>query len=182
MKRAVIVLAVMTTILAAGREARARESSLGVGLGYVKAKSVEATILYGGDFRFHLSRGFALAPEISYWKKAATIQAVTASIKDLQFGVNALVVSHAGRDVELFVGGGGGIHSLTGSLAVGSVSAVSNSTTKGGLDVLGGADFKAGDALSFFLAARYDWVLGLSGADPRRLDQVKFYGGFRLRF
>src|SRR5438445_8866328 len=135
MKRAVIVLAVMT-ILAAGREARARESSLGVGVGYVKAKGVESTILYGGDYRFHLSRGFALAPEISYWKKAATIQAVTASIKDLQFGVNALVVSQAGRDVELFVGGGGGIHSLTGSLAVGSVSVVANSAAKRGLDLL----------------------------------------------
>jgi len=113
MKRAVTVLVIMM-ILSAGREARASESSVGVGLGYVKAKNVESTILYSGDFRFHLSRGFALAPEISYWKKAATIQAVTASIKDLQFGVNALFVSHAGRDVE----------------AVGSVSAVSNSTTK----------------------------------------------------
>lgn len=181
MKRGLIVLVATITMLA-GREARASESSLGVGLGYVKAKGVEATILYSGDFRFHLSRGFALAPEVSYWKKSATSGAVTASIKDLQLGVNALVVSHAGRDVELFVGGGGGIHSLTGSLAVGSVSAVSNSTTKGGLDVLGGADFKAGDALSFFLAARYDWVLGLSGEDTRRLDQAKFYGGFRLRF
>jgi opacity protein-like surface antigen len=172
----------MMTILVAGREVRASESSLGVGLGYVKAKGVEATILYGGDFRFHLSRGFALAPEISYWKRTATAQGVTASVKDVQFGVNALVVSHLGRDVEVFVGGGGGIHSLTGSLAVGSVSALSNSTTKGGIDVLGGADFMAGDALSFFLAARYDWVLDLSGEDPRRLDQVKFYGGFRLRF
>jgi opacity protein-like surface antigen len=182
MRRGLIILATVTAIAAHGRDVHAAESSLGVGLGYVKAKGVESTILYSGDFRFHLSRGFALAPEVSYWKKSATAQVVTASIKDLQFGVNALVVSHAGRDVELFVGGGGGIHSLTGDLAVGSVSAVSNSITKGGLEVLGGVDFKAGDALSFFLAARYDWVLGLSGEDPRRLDQAKFYGGFRLRF
>jgi hypothetical protein len=165
-----------------GREARASEGSVGIGLGYVKAKNVESTILYSGDFRFHLSRGFALAPEISYWKKSATSAAVTASIKDLQFGVNALMVSHAGRELEIFLGGGGGIHSLTGGLAVGSVSAVSSSATKAGLDALGGVDFKAGDALSFFLAARYDWVLGLSGEDTRRLDQAKFYGGFRLRF
>ena len=182
MKRGLIVLVVMMTLLALGPEARASESSLGVGLGYVKAKSVDATILYTGDFRFHLSRGFALAPEVSYWKKSSTSQAVTASVKDLQFGINALVVSHAGRDVEIFVGAGGGIHSLTGTLAVGSVSAASSSNTQGGLDVLGGVDFKAGDALSFFLAARYDWVLGLSGADPRRLDQARFYGGFRLSF
>jgi hypothetical protein len=182
MKRALIVLVAVTTMLAPGRDARASEGSVGIGLGYVKAKGVESTILYSADFRFHLGRAFALAPGVSYWKKSATAHVVTASIKDLQFGVDALLVSHAGRDVEIFAGGGGGIHSLTGDLAVGSVSAASSSTTKGGLDVLGGVDFKAGDALSFFLAARYDWVLGLSGEDTRRLDQAKFYGGFRLRF
>ena len=32
------------------------------------------------------------------------------------------------------------------------------------------------------LGARSDWVLGLSGDDPRRLDQTKFFGGFRVRF
>ncbi len=182
MRRGLIVLTIATTWLVTGRVARAGETSIGVGLGYVKAKSVDSTLMFIGDFRFAAGRNFALAPEVSYWKKSVTIQAVTASVKDLQFGVNALLLAHPSRDVELFIGGGGGVHDLSGELAVASLSALSNTTTKGGLDVLGGVDLKAGDSLRFFLTARYDWVLGLSGADGRRLDQTKFYGGFRLRF
>jgi hypothetical protein len=180
MKRRLVPVAVMTALLLGGRAAPAAENSFGVGVGYVKAKEVQSTIWFAADYRFHVGRSFAVAPEISYWKKSAAGLAVSASIKDLEFGVNALMVLHPSRGVQVFAGGGGGVHDLTGDLALGTLS-VSNSVTKGGLDVLGGIDLKAGDVLSFFLAARYDWVLGLSGArDPRRLDQAKFYGGFRL--
>ncbi len=59
---------------------------------------------------------------------------------------------------------------------------MSASTTKGGLDLLAGVEVRASGWLGFFLAARRDWVLHLGGADPARLDQTKFYGGFRARF
>lgn len=50
------------------------------------------------------------------------------------------------------------------------------------MDLQGGIDIGAGDNLSFFLATRYDWVLGIEGEDSDRLDQYKFVGGFRVRF
>jgi opacity protein-like surface antigen len=181
MKRALITISLMTALLLGSPTARAAETSLGIGLGYVKAKQVDATILFTADFRFHLSRRFALAPEVSYWKKSAASIGISAAVKDLQFGVNALMVLHPTRDVRIFGGGGGGLHDVTGSVASSDFS-VDNATTKGGLDLLGGIDVKAADALSFFLAARYDWVLNVGGAEPRSLDQAKFYGGFRVNF
>lgn len=181
MTRGLIPLVAVTMLLVPGREARAGETSLAMGLGYVKARRVDATLWYTAGVRFHVRGGFAVEPEIGYWRKAATTQGITVSIRDVQFGANALFVHRAGRDIELFVGAGGGVHSVNGELTTRTAS-MSTSRTKPGVEAVGGADLKAGDALSFFVAARYDWVLGLPGEDPRRLDQGKFYGGFRLRF
>jgi hypothetical protein len=163
MNRSLLLLTLATALLAAP-EAFAVDSSLGVSLGYVEAKRVDATLVFSGDYRFHLSKVIALAPEFSYWKVA---------------------VLPVGSRVQLFGGGGGGLHHVTGNLAIrgsGTASSVTDSITRGGFDVLAGVDIAAGDTLSFFLSARYDWVLGLEGDDPRRLDQAKFVGGFRVRF
>jgi hypothetical protein len=184
MNRSVLLLTFATSVMAAP-QARAVDSSLGVSLGYVEAKRVDATLVFSGDFRFHLTKLLALAPEFSYWKKSQSSLTLTSSVEDLQFGVNVVAVLQAGSRIQLFAGGGGGLHHVTGNLAVRgstSASAVSDSVTKGGVDVLGGVDIAAGDTLSFFLSARYDWVLGLEGEDPRRLDQAKFVGGFRVKF
>lgn len=182
MRRALIAGLLGAGLLASGREARAGEASLGLEVGYVKPKAMESGLFFAGDFRFHLSKVFALAPDLSFWKKSPTVLGVTVSVGDLQFGVNALAVIHAGRSVELYAGGGGGLHHITGGLAIRGGSALSGSITKPGLDVLAGVDFRAGRSLSFFLTARYDWVLSLEGADSTRLDQNKFSGGFRVRF
>ncbi len=182
MKVALNGLAVATLLCAAMPQARAADSSLGVSLGYVEARRVDPTLVFSGDFRFHLSRTFALAPEFSYWKKSESSLSVTSSIEDLQFGVNLVAVLPVGRRVEFFLGGGGGLHHVTGNVQVTSAAAVSDSITQGGVDVLGGIDIGAGDNLSFFVLARYDWVLGLEGDEPTRLDQYKVAGGFRVRF
>jgi hypothetical protein len=171
--------------LSAGVRASAGESSLGVELGYVDAKVPESTLFFAGDFRFHLAKSFALAPEFSYWKKSESAVGISSSLEDLQFGVKAVYVFRPSRIVELFVGAGGGLHHLTGNVGVTGGSALSDSLTKGGLSALGGIDLRAGDDLSFFIAARYDWVLGLEPGqtgDTGRLDQKKFSGGFRVRF
>jgi len=177
-----LVILLTATLALLGRPARAGESSLGVDVGYVKANRVDATLFFNGNFRFHLSKRFAMEPEFSYWRKSQTALGFTASIEDLQFGANLLLVLPVGRNLEVFGGGGGGLHQITGNLAAGGVSGVSDSITQGGLDLQVGADVKASDGLSFFVGARHDWVLGLSGDDPRRLDQAKFFGGFRVRF
>jgi len=169
-------------IFALGADARAVESSLGVELGYVKAKAVDSTLVFGGDFRFHVAKAFALAPEFSYWKKSQSGLGITSSVEDLQFGVKAVGVYRPNRTLELFAGAGGGVHHFTGNLGVLGGSALSDSVTKGGVDVLAGLDVKAGDNLSFFMSARYDWILGTEGDDTTRLDQKKFTGGFRVRF
>jgi hypothetical protein len=177
-------LVVATALVAAAPAARAADtaSSLGVSLGYVEARRVDPTLVFSGDFRFHLGGVFALAPEFSYWKKSQSSVSITSSVEDLQFGVNAVAVLPVGRRVGLFVGGGGGLHHVTGNLGVTGSTVVSDSITKGGVDVQGGIDIGAGDNLSFFMSARYDWVLGLEGDEPTRLDQYKFLGGFRVRF
>jgi hypothetical protein len=180
-KAALMLIAVAALLWGAGTAAAA-ESSLGIGLGYVKPKDVESTLFLTGDFRFHLSNTFALAPEFTYWKKSQSAAGLTASLEDIQLGLNLVAVLAAGRSVELFFGAGGGLHNFTGNLALRGVSAASDSASKGGLDAFGGIDFKAGDSLRFFVAARYDRVLGLEGDRSDRLDQAKFYGGFRIRF
>jgi len=37
------------------------------------------TLVFSGDFRFHLNGVFALAPEFSYWKKPQSSLSVTSS-------------------------------------------------------------------------------------------------------
>lgn len=182
MKRILMAGLLAVALMAPGRAARAGETSLGLEVGYVKPKGLESALFFAGDFRFHLGKSFALAPNLSFWKKSPTIVGVTFSVGDFQFGVNALGVIHAGRSVELYAGAGGGFHHVTGDLAIRGGQALSGSITKPGLDVLGGVDFRAGRSLSFFMTARYDWVLDLEGQDPERLDQTKFSGGFRVRF
>jgi hypothetical protein len=177
-------LALATAILAVVPAARAADSgsSIGVSLGYVKAKNVDSTLVFGGDFQFPLAGVLSLAPEFSYWKKSQSSVDITSSVEDLQFGVNLVAVLRVSRRVGLFAGGGGGLHHVTGNLGITGSTIVSDSTTKGGAAVLGGIEIAAGDSLGFFLSARYDWVLGLSGTDSSRLDQGKFLGGFRMKF
>jgi hypothetical protein len=184
MKATLSGLVAATVLVAAIPDARAADtgSSLGVSLGYVEARRVDPTLVFSGDFRFHLSGVFALAPEFSYWKKSQSSVSVTSSVEDLQFGVNVVAVLPVGRRLEFSVGGGGGLHHVTGNLGLAGTVGLSDSITQGGLDVLGGIDIGAGDNLSFFMTARYDWVLGLGGEEPTRLDQYKFLGGFRVRF
>ena len=183
MKRWVVTSAVAAMLAASSPRARAADapSTLGVGLGYVKASSIDPTIFFSGDFRFHLGKHVAFSPEVSYWKKSAQNVVVEASVSDLQFGVNMLGVVRPTSKVEVFLGGGGGVHQIGGAVAVSSLQA-SETITKGGADALGGLTLEVADDLGFFLSARYDWVLGVGGSDPRRLDQYKFSGGFRLRF
>lgn len=93
-----------TVLVAVTPSAMAADSSLGVSLGYVKPKSIDSTLVFSGDFRFHLNRVFALSPEFSYWKESQSAVGVSTSIQDLQFGVNLLAVLPVGRRVEFFVG------------------------------------------------------------------------------
>ncbi|HEY7509357.1 MAG TPA: hypothetical protein VIG50_03845 [Vicinamibacteria bacterium] len=172
--------AAVLLLLAARAEAAGVESSFGIALGYVKPKSIDATLWFNGDFRFHLAAPIALSPEFSYWKRSDSVSGVSTSLEDLHFGVNVLLVLRAGRTVELFAGGGGGLHHVTGDVAVFGFPAGSRSVTKPGVDALAGLDFRAGEGISFFLGARFDRVLELQDAEA--LDQWKYYGGFRLRF
>ena len=178
-----VTIAVAATLAAGSREALCAgvPSTLGVGVGYVKASSIDPTVAFSADFRFHLAKHVAFSPEVSYWKKSADGVLVAASVKDLQFGVNLLGVVRPASTVELFLGGGGGVHQIGGAVALGSLQA-SQTITKGGVDVVGGLTLEVADDLGFFLAARYDWVLGLGGDDASRLNQYRFLGGFRLRF
>jgi hypothetical protein len=178
--RLVIAMALLAAAHSAGAADEA--SSIGVSLGYVAAKRVDSTLVFGGDFRFHLWSVVFVAPEFSYWKKSQSSATLTASVEDLQFGVNAIAVLPIDRRLVFFAGAGGGVHHITGDVGATGSTLVSNSTTDGGADVQGGFDIAAGDNLGFFLAARYDWVLGLSGADSHRLDQYRILGGFRVKF
>src|SRR5689334_18689685 len=135
MRQRVATLLISGVLAAAGGEARALDSSLGVGLGYVKPKALDATLWFTGDFRFQVFKGVFLAPEFGYWKKSTSVAQVSVSSEDLQFGIDAIFVVHAGRTAELFAGGGGGLHHLTGDLAARGITAVSNSATQPGWNV-----------------------------------------------
>src|SRR6266496_4028801 len=125
MKQRVVTFMISAVLVAAGGEARALDSSLGVGLGYVKPKLLDATLWFTGDFRFQVFKGVFLAPEFGYWKKSTSVAQVTVSSEDLQFGIDAILVLRTGGTVELFAGGGGGMHHLTGDLAARGITAVS---------------------------------------------------------
>jgi hypothetical protein len=183
MKRRVVTIAVAVMLAVSSQAARAADlpTTLGVGVGYVKAKTIDSTVFFDADFRFHFGTHFALSPEVSYWKKSAQV-VVEASVSDLQFGANMLGLIHPTRKIEVFLGGGGGVHQIGGSIGVGLNLQASQNITQGGVDVLGGITLEVADDLGFFVAARYDWILGLGGDDSSRLDQYKVYGGFRIRF
>jgi opacity protein-like surface antigen len=155
-------------------------SSLGIGLGAVDPEGVETTLWLTANYRFHLSRRFALEPEVGYWKKSEQALGITGSVKDLNFGITALGVFEASRRVDLFVGAGAGIHNITGDIGIAGQGSVSDSITRMGTHVLGGVDLAASNSLRVFLNVRHDLVLVED--DEPELDQTKFYGGFRFRF
>src|SRR5215471_1487945 len=111
MKGRLATIAVAGALVAGSVPARAADApaTLGIGVGYVKAKSVDPTVFFGGDFRFPLSRHVAFSPEVSYWKKTTQSVSVATSVKDLQFGINVMGLFHPTKGLEIFAGGGGGI-------------------------------------------------------------------------
>src|SRR5262249_35209100 len=116
MKGRLAIIAV-AAVLAAGTtpvQAADAPATLGLGVCYVKAKSVDATVFFGGDFRFPLHRHLAFSPEVTYWKKTIQLVGVASSVKDLQFGINVMGLFHPTAGLEIFAGGGGGIHQIGG--------------------------------------------------------------------
>ncbi|HKC13548.1 MAG TPA: hypothetical protein VKI41_16100 [Vicinamibacteria bacterium] len=177
MNRVLARLLILTAFLLLGRSSRADEASIAAGVGTVEPTNVNSTLWITGSVRFPLGRFFAIEPEIGYWSRSAEIFAVQASLSDLNFGATALIVVPI-DPIRIFFGAGACAHRIEGRLGVAGLGSASDSTTKGGYQVLGGIELKVGRSLSLFGAARYDGVKLDNGAN---LDQTKFYGGLRLR-
>jgi hypothetical protein len=163
--------------LVLARSSGADEVSLGLGIGTVTPTDVNSTLWFTGNVRFQIGRFFAIEPELGYWSKSQEVFTVQSSLDDFNFGASALIVLPIDR-VKIFFGGGGSAHHISGRIGVVGLGSASDSTTKGGYQVLGGIDLRIGYRLSLFGTARFDGVKLDSG---QKLDQTKYYGGLRLR-
>jgi hypothetical protein len=180
MRRWTAVWVIALLPLGAVGAAAAEPSSLGLGLGAVDPDGVDTALWLTANYRFHVSRALALEPEIGYWKKSEQAFGVSASAKDLNFGLSALGVLQASRRVSLSVGAGAGIHNLEVDVGFVGQVAVSDSITRLGTHVLGGVALDASRTISLFVNVRYDWIFVED--DEPSVDQSKVYGGFRFRF
>jgi hypothetical protein len=152
----------------------AQDRSIGLGLGYVKPSDVDGTIWFTANAHFKLAEKAVLEPELGYWKKSMSFPSLLdVSISDFNLGANVLYrpPSH-NSSVRLSVGGGLGLHFLSGKAGVLGFSA-SDSATKLGVHLLAGATFGRSASLRYFANARYDFVSDL--------NQFKLYGGVRFK-
>jgi opacity protein-like surface antigen len=159
-------------ILAASPGAWAGDTAIGVGAGYVDPSDIGGTAWFTANVRFKLGESIALEPEAGYWKKSESVPGLLdASVKDLNTGVNVLYLVPAGDKVEVWLGGGVGVHFLSGSVGVLGFEE-SESETKFGGQLLAGLDLKVTTSVALFAAVRYDLVSDF--------NQFKAYGGFRF--
>lgn len=162
----------MLLSLALAEQAQADDkASLGVGLGLVDASNVGSTLWLTANVRFALSERVSLEPEIGFWSKSDAFLGVDVSIKDFNVGANA--VYRIPKDkVTFHVGGGVGLHNLTGKIGVLDLFEESDSETKLGLQVLGGVEYRASDAVALYGRVRLDLISDV--------NQTKLYAGIRF--
>jgi hypothetical protein len=148
--------------------------SIGLGLGYVKPSNVDGTIWFTANAHIKLAEKTVLEPELGYWKKSMSFPPLLdVSISDFNLGANVLYrpPSH-NTSVRFSVGGGLGLHFLSGQAGVLGFSG-SDSATKLGVHLLAGATFGRSASLRYFANARYDIVSDF--------NQFKIYGGVRFK-
>jgi hypothetical protein len=177
MKRVLARLLILTAFVLLARSSGAEGPSIAAGIGTVTPTNVNSTLWVTGSVRFPIGRFFAIEPEVGYWSKSEEVFNVQTSLNDLNFGATALIVIPIDR-IKIFFGAGGCVHHIQGRVGVTGLGSASDSTTKGGYQVLGGIDLRVGQSLSLFGAARYD---GVTLDNGQKFDQTKFYGGLRLR-
>jgi Outer membrane protein beta-barrel domain len=170
------MLATLVFLIVAGSASSlwAQDRSIGLGLGYVKPSNVDGTIWFTANAHFKLREKVVLEPELGYWRKSMSFPPlVDVSISDFNLGGNVLYrpPSH-NSSVRFSVGGGLGLHFLSGKAAVLGFGA-SDSATKVGVHLLAGATFGQSPSLRYFANARYDVVSDFS--------QFKIYGGVRFK-
>lgn len=171
LKTGVLVMVALGTIGFA-RGAEAKDFSLGLGAGTVDPQEFGRAPWFTANLRWKLGKKFLIEPEGGYWKKTETVPGVETSIRVVNGGVNILYPI-VRKGVDLFVGGGLGVHVIRSEQEVVGLAAQEDTEVKQALHLLAGFELKAG-ALRLFGAARFDTV-----AD---LDQSKLYGGLRIRF
>lgn len=179
MKCAVMLLAIVSAVGLASAPVQAGEQgSLGIGIGIVKPKDIDSTLWFTANFRIKVTNHLVIEPEAGIWKKTEKAFGVEASLQDLSFGGNVLLVS-GGDPLKIWGGGGLGAHLIKGTLGIGGLGSASETETKLGIHLLGGVDYKVSNTLDLYGAGRYDIVdLG----DDDNLNELKFYGGLRFKF
>lgn len=167
------LVALFLLFVGTATEVRAEEkTSVGLGLGLVDASGIGSTLWLTGNVRFAITDRVVLEPELGYWSKSDSFFGVDVSISDLNFGANALYRIPKDK-VTFHVGGGVGLHHLSGKVGVLDLFEESDSETKIGLQLLGGVEYRASETVDIFGRVRLDLISDV--------NQTKLYAGVRFR-
>jgi len=132
-----------------------------VAAGVAKPEDIDATFYVTGGYRWEFSRGWAIEPNVGYWK-ADNVErqcpGPTCSeydLKDLHVGLHFLRVAPMGS-ADVFVGGGAAAHfrERTASTSRG----VEHTSTRLGIHFRGGVEFPLASAISLTTGIGGDFV------------------------
>lgn len=170
LRLAVLFLALF---VATAAQVRAEEKpSIGLGIGLVDASNVGSTLWLSGNVRLPVSERVAIEPEIGFWSKTDSFFGVDVSVSDFNVGANALY-RFPKEKVAFHVGAGVGLHHLSGKIGVLDLFEESETSTKIGLQLLGGAEYRASESIDIYGRVRLDLISDV--------NQTKLYAGVRFR-
>ncbi len=148
--------------------------ALGVGVGYVKPEDVDGTFWLVANGRYKFASNLAVEPEIGYWRRSEGVPGLfEVSLSDFSVGGHVLLLLPAADRLQVFVGGGPGVHFLRGAVGFFGLEA-SETETKFGVHLLGGVEADVAESLAVFGAGHFDLV--------SEANQFKVYGGLRYKF
>ena len=172
MVRRVLTTALFAVLAGSALPVAAQDTTLGLGVGYVKPSDVDGTVWFTANVQFKVAENLVVEPEAGWWKKSASFPGILdVSIEDLNVGANILYGS-PGESVRFTVGAGVGAHFLKGAVGILGFSD-SETETKIGAHLLAGLEFGGSKSVRFFVNGRYDLVSDL--------NQFKIYGGVRFK-
>lgn len=172
MMRPVSAMALFALLAAGCLPAAAQDTTLGLGVGYVKPSDVDGTLWLTANVQFKVAENVVVEPEAGWWKKSASFPGIfDVSIEDFDAGANVLYRS-PGEGVRFTVGAGVGAHFLKAKAGILGFSD-SDTETKVGAHLLAGVEFGGAASVRFFVNGRYDLVSDL--------NQFKIYGGVRFK-
>ena len=166
---------IVIALLLIGSLGVAQELGLkGVGgsLGYVSVsfnngtstESLGGLAFAGHAYLGEISKGIGLYPEVQYFSTSKDVSGASWKLSDFAINANVHYAIAMEGQLKPYVGGGLGYNSLSSTVDIPAISAgfftipgttYTSSTSRIGINLLAGADYKMNDQMSLFIEPRY---------------------------